>query len=81
MLCQSFAKNFGLYGERAGGLSLITESKKETEIIMSRLKSVARPIYSNPPIHGARLIDIVLGDKDLTKEWHHELTVMSSRMA
>jgi aspartate aminotransferase len=81
MLCQSFAKNFGLYGERAGGLSFITQSKKETDIVMSRLKSVARPIYSNPPINGARLIDIVLGDKDLTKEWHHELTVMSTRMA
>lgn len=81
MLCQSFAKNFGLYGERAGGLSLITSSKKETEIVMSRLKSVARPIYSNPPINGARLIDIVLGDKDLTNEWHQELKVMSTRMA
>lgn len=70
MLCQSFAKNFGLYGERAGGVSLVTSSAAEKEIVMSRLKSVARPIYSNPPIHGARLIDIVLGDKELTKEWH-----------
>ncbi len=48
---------------------------------MSRLKQVARPIYSNPPIHGARLIDIVLGDKALTAEWHSELVTMSSRMA
>src|ERR1035437_1024942 len=81
MLCQSFAKNFGLYGERAGGLSFITSSKSETDIVMSRLKSVARPIYSNPPINGARLIDIVLGDKELTKEWHQELKIMSGRMA
>lgn len=48
---------------------------------MSRLKQLARPIYSNPPIHGARLINIVLEDKELVNEWHRELKVMSGRMA
>lgn len=62
MLFQSFAKNFGIYGERAGALSVVTGSPKETEIVMSRIKQLARPIYSNPPIHGARLVDIVLSD-------------------
>jgi aspartate aminotransferase len=81
MLCQSFAKNFGIYGERAGTLSLVTGSKTETEVVMSRLKQIARPIWSNPPIHGARLINVVLEDKELTKEWHRELKVMSGRMA
>ena len=80
MLCQSFAKNFGVYGERAGTLSLVTGDKKETEVVMSRLKQIARPIWSNPPIHGARLINVVLEDKDLTTEWHRELKVMSGRM-
>lgn len=81
MLFQSFAKNFGIYGERAGCVSLVTQSPKETEVVMSRLKQLARPIYSNPPIHGARLVDIVLSDKDLTAEWHQELKIMSGRMA
>jgi aspartate aminotransferase len=81
MLCQSFAKNFGVYGERAGALSLVTGSKKENEVVMSRLKQVARPIWSNPPIYGARLINIVLEDKALTAEWHRELKVMSGRMS
>lgn len=81
MLFQSFAKNFGIYGQRAGCLSLVTGSKKETDIVMSRIKQVARPIYSNPPIHGARLVDIVLSSKELTAEWHQELKVMSGRMA
>lgn len=70
MLFQSFAKNFGIYGERAGCLSLVTGSKKETDVVMSRIKQVARPIYSNPPIHGARLVDIVLSSPELTQEWH-----------
>lgn len=38
LLCQSFAKNFGIYGERAGTLSVVTGSKTETEVVMSRLK-------------------------------------------
>jgi len=81
MLCQSFAKNFGVYGERAGTLSLVTGSKQETEVVMSRVKQIARPIWSNPPIYGARLINEVLDSPELTKEWHRELKVMSGRMA
>jgi aspartate aminotransferase len=81
MLCQSFAKNFGIYGERAGTLSMVTGSKNETEVVMSRIKQIARPIYSNPPIHGARLINAVLENPELVKEWHRELKVMSGRMA
>lgn len=80
MLCQSFAKNFGIYGERAGTLSVVTGNKNETEVVMSRLKQIARPIYSNPPIHGARLINAVLENPELVKEWHRELKVMSGRM-
>lgn len=37
-------------------------------------------MYSNPPIHGARIVDIVLGDKELEQSWHNELTKMSGRM-
>lgn len=81
MLFQSFAKNFGMYGQRIGALSLVTGSRKETEVVMSRLKQTARPMYSSPPIHGARLVETVLKDKQLTAEWHSELKVMSGRMA
>jgi aspartate aminotransferase len=38
-------------------------------------------MYSNPPIHGARIVDIVLGDPELTASWHADLRLMSSRMA
>ena len=81
MLCQSFAKNFGVYGERAGTLSFVTGDKKEAEIVLSRMKQIARPIWSNPPIYGARLINVVLEDKALTEEWHRELKIMSGRMS
>ena len=81
MLFQSFAKNFGLYGERAGCYSVVTGSEAEKDIVMSRIKQIARPIYSNPPIHGARIVDIILGDDKLTSMWHQDLRDMSGRMA
>lgn len=80
MLFQSFAKNFGLYGERAGCVSLVTESAAQAALVQSRIKQIARPMYSSPPIHGARIVDIILGDEDLTKNWHEELITMSTRM-
>lgn len=37
-------------------------------------------LYSNPPIHGARIVDIILDDEKLKQEWYGELKTMSSRM-
>lgn len=61
-------------------MSLITNSTAEKEIVMSRVKTLARALYSNPPIHGARIVDIILGDKELTRMWHEDLKMMSGRM-
>jgi len=48
LLAQSFAKNFGLYGERCGTLSVVTSSADEKERVMSQLKIIIRPMYSSP---------------------------------
>jgi aspartate aminotransferase len=50
LLCQSFAKNLGLYGERVGTVSLVCESAEEKARVDSQLKLVVRPAYSNPPV-------------------------------
>lgn len=80
-LAQSYAKNFGLYGERIGCFSVICDSKAEAEAVNSNVKFIARAQYSNPPKYGAHLVDIVLSNPDLTKEWHRELRVMSDRIS
>lgn len=79
-LAQSYAKNMGLYGERAGAFSLITSSKDEAERTMSQIKILIRPMYSNPPIHGARLVSEVLGDPVLRKEWLSDVKFMADRI-
>merc|ERR1712216_813481 len=64
-LSQSFAKNFGLYGQRIGALSFVCADHDETARVMSQLKVIAREMYSNPPAQGARIVEAVLSDDTL----------------
>lgn len=68
-LAQSFAKNMGLYGERAGAFSVICDNKEESDKVMSQLKIIIRPMYSNPPISGARIVAEILGNDTLKAQW------------
>jgi aspartate aminotransferase len=79
-LCQSFAKNFGLYGERIGAFSILCKDADEASRVESQIKIVARAIYSNPPIHGARIVGTVLGDPKLKSMWLQEISQMSGRI-
>lgn len=79
-LCQSFAKNMGLYGERAGLFSLVTESAEEVQRVDSQLKIIIRPLYSNPPIHGARIAAEILNDPKLKAQWLEEVKLMADRI-
>lgn len=79
-LAQSFAKNFGLYGQRIGCFSLITGSQQEAVAAESHIKFIARSQYSNPPKNGGLLVDIVLSNPELTNEWHRELKIMAGRI-
>lgn len=79
-LAQSYAKNFGLYGQRVGCFSMVCNSKEEADICLSHLKLIARRNYSNPPKYGAQLVDLVLNDKDLYQSWKDDLILMSTRI-
>ncbi|XP_057668418.1 aspartate aminotransferase, mitochondrial [Diorhabda carinulata] len=79
-LAQSFAKNMGLYGERAGAFSIIGSSKDEADRIMSQIKILIRPMYSNPPINGARIVAEILSDPGLKSEWLPEVKGMADRI-
>ena len=80
ILCQSYAKNLGLYGERAGTFSMVVSSKEEKERVLSQIKRVIRPLYSSPPMHGAQLVATILGDKALLEEWLTEVKKMADRI-
>ena len=76
----SFSKNFSLYGERVGALSIVTASKDESARVLSQVKRVIRTNYSNPPTHGGAVVAAVLSDPALRKQWDDELAGMRERI-
>lgn len=79
-LAQSFAKNMGLYGERVGAFSLVAADEEEKKRVESQLKIVIRPMYSNPPLHGARIASTILTNGELYSEWEQEVKGMAERI-
>ena len=49
LVSSSFSKNFGLYRERTGALTLVAKDADIAAKSMSVLKQVIRANYSNPP--------------------------------
>jgi len=70
----------GLYGERVGAFSIVTSSAEETKRVDSQVKILVRPLYSNPPVHGARVASTILNDPALNKQWLGEVKDMAERI-
>jgi len=81
MICTSFSKNFGLYGERVGALTLVAGSPSASEAALSHAKVCVRTNYSNPPRHGATIVCTVLNDEALRSRWELELAEMRARIS
>jgi len=76
----SQSKNFSLYGERVGGLYVLSLNKTVADNVRSSVKQVIRTHYSNPPMHGAKIVGQVLQDEALRKKWLEELEMMRQRI-
>ncbi len=80
LVASSFSKNFGLYRERVGGLTVVTGDAETAGVVLSRLKQTIRANYSNPPAHGAGIVTTILDDDALRSQWETELTGMRDRI-
>lgn len=80
LIANSFSKNFGLYSERVGALTVVTESAAVSAAVMSQLKVLVRGLYSNPPSHGAAVVTTILSDDGLRAQWEQELSEMRQRI-
>ncbi|KIW32762.1 uncharacterized protein PV07_04286 [Cladophialophora immunda] len=84
VIAQSFAKNFGLYGERAGAFHFVAAPGANAQDVAKRVSSqlaiLQRSEISNPPAYGARIASLILNDPQLFKEWEHDLRTMSGRI-
>ncbi|XP_072953026.1 aspartate aminotransferase P2, mitochondrial isoform X2 [Typha angustifolia] len=80
LVAQSYSKNLGLYAERIGAINVVSSSPDVADRVKSQLKRLARPMYSNPPVHGARIVANVVGDPTLFSEWKDEMEEMAGRI-
>jgi aspartate aminotransferase, mitochondrial len=55
--------------------SILCENEKEAVAVKSQLQQIARPMYSNPPVHGALAVSIILSDPELKSLWLKEVKV------
>jgi aromatic-amino-acid transaminase len=80
LVSNSFSKSFSLYGERVGALSVVASSAEEAARLLSQLKRVVRTNYSNPPLHGGKVVATVLSTPELRQLWEEELAGMRVRI-
>ncbi len=80
LICSSYSKNFGLYNERVGALTVVAGSDGAAEAVLSRVKQSIRRNFSNPPSHGLTVVQTILDDAELSKQWEAELAAMRERI-
>lgn len=86
-VCQSFAKNVGMYGERVGCFHFVLPRQDSSvnveavkSAILSQITKLTRSELSNPPAYGAKVVSTVLSNPELNAQWHKDLVTMSSRI-
>lgn len=80
IVCSSCSKNFGLYRDRVGTLSIMAENATVADTVFSQVNNVVRTIYSMPPDHGAAVVRTILEDDTLRATWTAELAEMRERL-
>ncbi|MBK4775332.1 aromatic amino acid aminotransferase [Candidatus Pantoea edessiphila] len=80
IIASSYSKNFGLYNERVGALTLLAANSKIIKNIFSQIKSIIRSNYSNPPAHGANIVITISKNQYLYDMWQKELSYMNLRI-
>jgi len=80
LLSQSYSKNMGLYGERTGAFTVVCKDKEEAARVESQIKIIVRPLYSNPPRHGARIVTEILTNQQIRANWLVDVKTMADRI-
>lgn len=80
IVSSSFSKNFSLYGERVGGLSILCDDADTAGRVLGQLKATVRKVYSSPALFGAQVVSTVLSTPELAKQWRSEADEMRNRI-
>jgi len=79
-VASSFSKNFGLYRERTGALTVVASDKNPASAAFSHVEKTIRVIYSNPPAHGGLIVSTILDDAALRAQWETEVAAIRDRI-
>lgn len=77
---QSFSKNFGLYNERVGNLTVVGKDSDNVSRVLSQMEKIVRTTWSNPPSQGARIVATTLNTPELFDEWRDNVKTMADRV-
>ena len=80
LVASSYSKNFGLYSDRVGALTVVAGNAQAANAAISHIKTAIRRNYSNPPAHGGAIVSTVLQDPALRQQWEAELREMRDRI-
>lgn len=80
LIANSFSKNFGLYNERIGALTIVSADKETADRVFSQMKIAVRANFSNPPAHGANIVTTILSNPELRQMWEDEVKEMRDRI-
>jgi aspartate aminotransferase len=80
IVASSCSKNFAMYRERVGAVSIIAETEQKVSDVESVINSITRKSYSMPPAHGPAVIEIILKSEELSTLWRTELDEMRDRI-
>jgi aspartate/tyrosine/aromatic aminotransferase len=80
LVCSSYSKNFALYNERVGALTIVAADPARAAAALSHLKIAVRSNYSNPPAHGGDIVETILTDPALRARWELDLAGMRNRI-
>lgn len=80
LIASSCSKNFAMYRERVGALSIVARDAKKADDVESVIHNITRKNYSMPPAHGPAVIDIILHSHKLKTLWLSEVSGMRNRI-
>jgi aspartate/tyrosine/aromatic aminotransferase len=80
LIANSYSKNFGLYSERIGALTMVARNEESAQTLLSHVKQAIRANFSNPPSHGSAIVATVLNDPHLRAQWEREVGEMRGRI-
>ncbi|BEL07076.1 tyrosine aminotransferase [Actinoplanes sichuanensis] len=76
----SASKAWGLYSERTGCALVLSADAGRRQRARTMLETIARISYSQPPAHGAAIVEEILTDPILSVSWRDELEGMRRRL-